>query len=199
MLPQNGTLKKSKKNNSKSKPDLAQGLRYLFVNELQEIYCVEKALTKAIPKIIKKATADDLVEALTRHLDVTKVHVTILDEIFSSIGEKKDPQKCKAMSDLIKKTKEVIKETEAGRVRDAGIIASMQKVEHYEIAAYGTLCNFAEVLRETHAYPLLNEILMQEKVANEKLSEIAATNINAKVTNTEEAVDFTIEIPAPIL
>lgn len=195
-LSQNGTLKN---NNGKSEDDITQGIRCLFINELQEIYWAEKALLKAIPKIIRKANADELVKALIRHFDVTKEQETKLEEIFSAIGEKKKAKKCRAMSGLIRELKEGMKKTKTGRVRDAGIIAAIQKIEHYEIAAYGTLCNCAKILQQTDTGALLAEILDQEKVADEKLSEIAESFKIVKVANTEEIAGITIEISAPIM
>jgi ferritin-like metal-binding protein YciE len=195
-LHQNGTLKK---NTGKSEAGITKGLRCLFVNELQEIYWAEKALVKAIPKIIKRATADDVIKALARHLEITKEHVTRIEEIFSAIDEKKKPKKCRVISGLIREAKEVMKETKAGSVRDAGIISAIQKIEHYEIATYGTLCNCAKILQQTDAFVLLTEILIQEKVADEKLTEIAGSFIIVKATNTEEVAGITIEISSPIL
>jgi ferritin-like metal-binding protein YciE len=146
---------------TKAKPGAAKGLHDLFVNELKDIYWAEKALTKAIPVMIKNATADELVEALTGHLEVTKEHITRLED------------------------------TEEGMVRDAGIIAASQKAEHYEIASYGTLCSFAKTLGESEAAALLLETLDEEKEADVKLSEIAESFINmeavVEVTDEESA------------
>lgn len=193
---QNGTLNKK---TGKSKTGITQGLRRLFVKELQEIYWAEKALVKAIPKIIRKATAGDLVKALSRHLDVTKEHVKRLDEIFSTTAEKKKAQKSRAMSGLIREVKEVMKGTKTGWVRDAAIISAIQKIEHYEIATYGTLCNCAKILQQSEVYAILNEILSQEKIADEKLSEIAESFITVKVAASDKVAGLTIEISAPIL
>lgn len=177
---QRGTSKKSSDKKEKSESDVAQGLRELFVEELKDIYWAEKALTKAIPKMIKNASSDELVEALTGHLDVTVEQVTRLEEVFSSIGEKPQAKKCEAMDGLIKEAGEIMQNTEKGMVRDAGIILAGQKVEHYEIATYGTLCSFAKTLGEDEAASLLEETLNEEKEADEKLSEIAESFINAE-------------------
>src|ERR1043166_8609300 len=119
---QNGTLKKNKGTAGITEPGIEQqSLHSLFVDELQDIYWGEKALNKAIPKLIKKTTSVILVEALYRHLDVSKEHVTKLEEIFSAISEKQELKKCKAISGLIKEAKEIMKKTETGMVRDAGI------------------------------------------------------------------------------
>ena len=177
---QNGTRKHGKANGGKAKPDTAQGLRDLFVEELKDIYWAEKALTKAIPKMIKNTTAPQLIEALTGQLEVTKEHIARLEEVFSSIGEKAVAKKCEAIEGLTKEAEEIMQDTEKGMVRDAGIILAGQKVEHYEIATYGTLCTFAKTLGENDAASLLHETLEQEKEANEKLSEIAESFINAE-------------------
>jgi ferritin-like metal-binding protein YciE len=173
---------------TKAKPGAAKGLHDLFVNELKDIYWAEKALTKAIPVMIKNATADELVEALTGHLEVTKEHVTRLDKVFSLIDEKAVAKKCEAMAGLIEEAKGIIEDTEEGMVRDAGIIAASQKAEHYEIASYGTLCSFAKTLGESEAAALLQETLDEEKEADVKLSEIAESFINmeAVVEDTDE-------------
>ncbi len=187
--PQNGNTKQSNGSAEKAKPGAAKDLRDLFVDELKDIYWAEKALTKAIPKMIKNATAPELVDALKGHLDVTTIHVTRLEEVFSSIGEKATAKKCEAMEGLIKEAEEIIEGTEVGMVRDAGIIAAGQKVEHYEIATYGTLCSFAKTLGENDAAYLLQETLDEEIEADEKLTEIAENFINIDAAENEEEVD----------
>ncbi len=175
---QNGTHKATASAPVKSKSDAAQGLRELFIDELKDIFWAEKALTKALPKMIKNATTDELVEALKAHLDETKNHVTRLEQVFEAIGEKAVAKKCEAMAGLIKEAGEILESTEVGVVRDAGIIAAGQKVEHYEIATYGTLCTFAKTLGEDKAASLLAETLNEEIHADEKLSAIAEASIN---------------------
>lgn len=167
-----------KSSKKQSKSEVAQGLRGLFVDELKDIYWAEKALTQAIPKMIDKATDEELVEALTKHLQETREHVTRLEEVFSSIGEKAEAKECKAMVGLIKEAEEIMKSTEEGMVRDAGIISAAQKVEHYEIATYGTLYAFANTLGEEDAADMLEETLEEEKAADETLSGIAESSIN---------------------
>lgn len=169
----------------KSKSDAAQGLRDLFVDGLKDIYWAEKELTKAIPKMIKNATSDELVEALTTHLEETKTQVTRLEEVFLSIGEKATAKKCEAMAGLTKEAGEIMEDTEVGVVRDAGIIFAGQKIEHYEIATYGTLASFARVLGEDEAASLLEETLNEEKAADEKLSEIS-DSINVDAADDED-------------
>ena len=165
-------------NQVKAKSGAAHGLRTLFVNELKDIYWAEKALVKALPKMIKNATADELVKALTGHLEITKEHVTRLEEVFSCLSEKAEAIKCEAMEGLIKEAEDIMENTEEGMVRDAGIILAGQKVEHYEIATYGTLRSFAKTLGEDEAADLLEETLEEEKEADEKLSKIAESFIN---------------------
>ncbi|MBK5285129.1 MAG: ferritin-like domain-containing protein [Bacteroidia bacterium] len=183
---QNGTHKSGSQNRVKAKPNAAQGLRGLFTDELKDIYWPEKELTEAIPKMIENATADELAEALTGHLEVTREHVTRLEKVFSSIGEKAVEKKCEAMEGLMKEAEEIMEHTKKGMVRDAGIISAAQKVEHYEIATYGTLCTFAKTLGENEAASLLHETLEEEKEADEKLSEIAESFINVGAADADE-------------
>ena len=164
----------------KSDSGVADGLRGLFVDELKDIYWAEKALTKAIPMMIENATSSDLTAALTKHLGETKNHVTRLESVFSSIGEEAETKKCEATAGLIKEAEEIMESTEKGVVRDAGIISAAQKVEHYEIATYGTLRTFAKTLGEDKAMALLQETLDEEKGADHKLTEIAMAHINVE-------------------
>jgi len=182
---QNGTHKAAASAPVKASSDAAQGLRDLFVDQLKDIYWAEKALTKALPKMVKNATTDELVEALKAHLEETKNHVIRLEQVFEAIGEKAVAKKCLAMEGLINEAQEIMESTETGVVRDAGIISAGQKVEHYEIATYGTLCTFAKTLGEDKAASLLAETLHEEKKADEKLSEIAESAINVEAAAME--------------
>ena len=185
------TVAKTKQTNKKevkSKIDEGQGLRNLLVTELKDIYWAEKELTKALPKMIKNATASELVDALTEHLEETKEQVTRLEEVFYLLEEKQIAKKCEAMSGLIKEAQEIMAENEKGSIRDAAIILAGQKVEHYEIATYGTLCAFAKILGENEVVALLEETLKEEKGADEKLSEIAESTINIQAVNEDEGV-----------
>jgi ferritin-like metal-binding protein YciE len=173
--------KSSGKNNSKE----ASGLRELFVTELKDIYWAEKALVKALPKMAKKATSEELVAAIQDHLAVTEKQVERLEKVFEVIGEKAVGKKCEAMNGLIEEAEEIMKETEEGVVRDAGIISAAQKVEHYEIASYGTLVAFANTLGETKAGELLHQTLEEEKQTDELLSGIAETSINLQAVEEE--------------
>ena len=167
----------------KSNSDVADGLRELFVDELKDIYWAEKALTNAIPKMINNATSGDLIQALTKHLAETQNQVARLESVFRSIGEEAETKKCEAMSGLIKEAEEIMEGTEEGVVRDAGIISAAQKVEHYEIATYGTLRTFAKTLGEDEAMSLLQQSLDEEKGADHKLTEIAESHINAEAAD----------------
>ena len=169
----------------KEKADAAQGLRELFVAELKDIFWSENELIKAIPKMIQNATADELAEALTNHLEETREQVTRLEEVFSSIDEQPEAKKCEAMEGLIKEAEEIMENTKQGAVRDAGIISAAQKIEHYEIATYGTLCSFANILGEDMAASLLEETLIEEKEADEKLTEIALSSINIEAAGDD--------------
>jgi len=179
-FPLNGAFKRNKRKAKKKDHDPNKGLRKLFIDEIQDIYRAEKALAKAFPKMIKNATAVLLVDALIGHLEATQKHVTKLEGAFPFTGEKWESKKTKVMSCLIKDARSIIKGTEDALVRDAAIISAVQKIEHYEIATYGTLCSFANALGETEASILLHEILTEEKAVNERLSELAELGINAE-------------------
>jgi ferritin-like metal-binding protein YciE len=162
-------------------------LMTLFENELKDIYWAEKALVKALPKMAKKASSDRLVEALENHLEETEGHVTKLERVFELIGKKAVAKKCEAMDGLIKEGEEIMKESEEGPMRDAGIISASQKVEHYEIASYGTLRVFARTLNlDEEVATILDEILDEEKNADVSLTEIAESTINVEAAMEEE-------------
>jgi ferritin-like metal-binding protein YciE len=147
-----------------------------------DIYWAEKALTKAIPKMAKNATSPDLKEALESHLAQTHEQVGRVEMVFEIIGKKATAKKCEAMDGLIKEGEEIMEECEQGPMRDAGIISAGQKIEHYEIASYGTLCQFAETLGFTEAADLLEQTLNEEEDADEKLTEIAVSTVNAEAS-----------------
>lgn len=183
---QTSNLKESEKKESPTKKSLQSSqLMQLFENGLKDIYWAEKALTKAIPKMIEQATSGELIEALTHHLEETQVHTTRVEEIFATFDKKAEAEKCEAMAGLLKEAEEIMEDSEEGAMRDAGIIAAAQKVEHYEIASYGTLRQFAETLRITRAVSLLQATLDEEKAANDKLTEVAKSTINIEASKTE--------------
>jgi ferritin-like metal-binding protein YciE len=185
--PKKAAAKKSAA--KKSGSDIAQGLRQLFEDELKDIYWAEKALTKAIPKMIKNATSDELIEALEDHLEVTRNQVARCEQAFEILGKPARAKKCEAMDGLTKEAEEIMSSTEKGVVRDAGIISAAQKVEHYEIASYGTLCAFAKTLGEDEIAQLMEQTLNEEKEADQNLTAVAETSINVEAAeegNEEE-------------
>ncbi len=174
---------KSSSNSSQStktpaKSDAAKNLKDLFEDSLKDIFWAEKALTKELPKMQKNATDEKLKKALSDHLAQTQEHVVRLEKVFESMGKKAVAKKCDAMTGIIEEGNGIVEETQPGPVRDAGIIAAAQKVEHYEIATYGTLAAFAKVLKEETALKLLLMTLAEEKKADELLTSIADTTLN---------------------
>lgn len=161
-------------------------LMKLFEDELKDIYWAEKALTKAIPKMIKNATSEELIEALENHLEETKLQVSRVEQVFEVIGKKATAKKCEAMEGLIKEAEAIMEECEEGAMCDAGIISAAQKVEHYEIATYGTLRQFAETLGLDDAVELLKATLDEEKAADAKLTEVAVSAVNVQASQEEE-------------
>ncbi len=162
-------------------------LNELFLDELKDIYWAEKHLAKALPKMAKAATSDELRAAIENHLSETENQITRLEDAFASIGEKAVAVKCEAMAGLLKEGEEIISETEKGSVtRDAGIISAAQKIEHYEIASYGTLKTLASVLGYGEAAELLDSTLQEEKICDSLLTQIAEAGINQK-SKTEKA------------
>lgn len=154
-------------------------LQELFMNELRDIYWAEKHLVKALSKMEKAASSDELATAFSDHLAVTQEQVSRLEQVFEMLGEKPRGKKCEAMEGLVKEGEEVVDETEKGSAtRDAGLIISAQKVEHYEIAAYGGLTQLAKTLGKDDVAAILGEILEEEKEADELLTNIAEGSIN---------------------
>jgi len=174
------TAKTSTEKKTPAKSDAAKELEDLFEDSLKDIYWAEKALVKALPKMQKNATDETLKEAIGQHLVETKEHVSRLEATFESIGVKAQSKKCDAMQGLLDEADSIIEETEPGTVRDAGIIAAAQKVEHYEIATYGTLAAFAKVLNEKEALANLLSTLEEEKNCDSLLTQLADTNLNSK-------------------
>jgi len=169
----------------KPKSSAAEGLRELFVDSLKDIYWAEKALTKALPKMAKNATTESLVEAIDEHTAVTEEQVARVEKIFELLGKKAVAKKCEAMDGLIKEGQDIMESTAPGPVRDAGIIAASQKIEHYEIATYGTLCAFSKTLGEDEITGILEEILAEEKEADSILTDAAYNAINFEAAGEE--------------
>lgn len=174
------------KNQKKAKSGAAKGLHELFQEELKDIYWAEKALLKSMPKLVKNATSKELVSALESHMKQTENQIGRLEQVFESIGMQPEAKKCESMEGLIKEAEEILSETEIGMVRDAAIIAAAQKIEHYEIASYGTLSSFAHTLDEMDAFDLLEETLDEEKETDMLLTEIAESSINIEAIEDDE-------------
>jgi ferritin-like metal-binding protein YciE len=153
-------------------------LRDAFVDEIRDIYHAEKQLLKALPKLAKATTSEELRTALTDHLAETENQVSRLEQVFELIGEKPETKTCAGMAGIIEEGSDVLGQ-ESGAVLDALIIASAQRAEHYEIAAYGTVAAWAEGLGLSDAAELLRETLDEEKAADETLTAIAEAGINA--------------------
>ncbi|HXO05070.1 MAG TPA: ferritin-like domain-containing protein [Candidatus Sulfotelmatobacter sp.] len=162
-------------------------LMNLFVDELKDLYSAESQLIKALPKMAKAATSDDLRAGFEHHLDQTKEHARRIEEICAELGEKPTGKKCGGMEGLIGEGKEMMDEFE-GDLLDAALISAAQRVEHYEIAAYGTVRTYAELLNQDRAVELLEETLEEEKETDQKLTELAAT-INVEAVNAEGSED----------
>jgi ferritin-like metal-binding protein YciE len=155
-------------------------LKELYVDELRDIYDAENQLTKALPKMAKAATSDELRSGFEDHLEQTMHHVERLDQIFEALGEKPTGKKCKGMQGLLAEGKEMIEEDMEGEAKDAGLISAAQRVEHYEIAAYGCVRTYANILGESEAASLLEKTLDEEKETDEKLTGLAeAINLEA--------------------
>ena len=158
-------------------------LTELFMEELRDIYGAEKQLSQALPKMKKAATSPDLAMAFEDHLRVTQNQITRLEQIFEAVGRRPDAKKCEGMEGLIKEGESVIQDTEAGSAtRDVGLIVSAQKVEHYEIAAYGSLRQLARTIDKENVSRLLEETLQEEKETDMLLSNLAETLINQEAS-----------------
>jgi ferritin-like metal-binding protein YciE len=150
-----------------------------FMEELRDIYGAEKQLTKALPKLKNASTSPDLAMAFQDHLQVTQIQIERLEQIFELLNEKPEAKKCEGMEGLIKEGESVIEDTEAGSsTRDVGLIVSAQKVEHYEIAAYGSLRQLAKTIDKAEISKLLEQTLQEEKETDMLLSNLAETLIN---------------------
>jgi ferritin-like metal-binding protein YciE len=155
----------------------ATSLQELFVEELRDMYDGEKRILRALPKMAKAAESDQLQMAFNAHLKETERQVSRLEQVFRSIGETPRGKKCDGIMGIVEEGNHAIEELE-GPVLDAALIAGAQKVEHYEIASYGTLAHFAELLGHDRAKDLLGETLEEEKATDEKLSELAKSDVN---------------------
>ena len=161
-----------------AKKDAAKNLQDLFEDCLKDALWAENAVKDSLPLMVKNATSKALKTALEDHLKETKEQIKLLKEVFKSIDVKPEEEKCDAMEGILSEGEDILESTEPGPVRDAGIIAACQKVEHYEIASYGTMSNYAKILGHKEAKKLIDEILSQEKNADKLLSSLAKSEIN---------------------
>jgi ferritin-like metal-binding protein YciE len=155
-------------------------LNDLFVHEIKDLYSAEKQITKALPKMAKAATSEDLQQAFESHLQETEEHIARLEQIMGQFDIPTRGPKCKAMEGLIEEGKEVLEEDMEDDVRDAALICAAQRVEHYEIAGYGCARTFAELLGHSEAQEILQRTLDEEKATDEKLTQIAMQHVNAE-------------------
>ena len=163
---------------------MAEGLKELYIDELKDLYSAENQLVKALPKMAKAATSDELRQGFEEHLEQTKGHVQRLEQIFKALGESPKGKKWKGMAGLIEEGSEMTEEDFDGSVLDAGLIGAAQRVEHYEIAAYGTARSFAEELGESEHVSLLEATLSEEEATDEKLTELSQ-EINKQANSAE--------------
>lgn len=163
----------------------------LFLDEIRDLYDAEKQLTKALPKMAKASSSTELRTAFEDHFKQTEGHVERLEEIFEALGEKGTGKKCAAMTGLIKEGDELVSEMESGPVRDAGLIAAAQKVEHYEISGYGSARTHAQILGNSEAVSLLEETLGEEKETDSKLNDLAENMINEEAAGTGGGAETT--------
>jgi ferritin-like metal-binding protein YciE len=162
-----------------------KALKELYVDELKDLYNAETQLVKALPKMAKAASSEELRNGFEEHLEQTKGHVSRLEQIFESLGETPKGKKCKGMEGLVEEGSEIIEEDLEPSAKDAGLIGAAQRVEHYEIAAYGTVKAFAQTLGQSEHASLLEETLEEEKETDEKLTELAK-QINSQAGSTED-------------
>lgn len=157
--------------------------RDFFVDELKDILWAEKALLKALPKMRKAATGKEVAASFDSHLSETEAQIATLEQVFELMGEKPATKKCDAMEGLISETESIISDTDKGTaIRDAGLILAAQKVEHYEIATYGTLAAFADAMEEPKVAKLLRSILRDEKKSDKTLTVLALESVNEEAS-----------------
>jgi ferritin-like metal-binding protein YciE len=145
----------------------------LFVEELKDLYSAETQITKALPKMLKAATSEDLQSAFQHHLKETEGQIHRLEQVFDKLGTSPKGKTCEGIKGVLEEGEEMLKETEKGPVRDIALISAAQRVEHYEMAAYGTVRNYAEHLERPQIVQALDATLTEEKAADKKLTEIA--------------------------
>jgi ferritin-like metal-binding protein YciE len=161
-------------------------LQQLYTDELRDLYNAESQLLKALPKMAKAASSQDLKDAFAKHLEQTKGHVERLEEVFEELGEKPKGKTCRAMKGLVEEGSEILKQDGDESVIDAGIIVAAQKVEHYEIAGYGSVRTFAHLLGQNKAAELLQTTLDEESETNELLNRLAESVVNPEALMDSE-------------
>ena len=183
-MPKTATGRTAKKSAApKSTEEIQSSLLEFFTDALKDIYWAEKHLVKALPKMKKAATSEELQEAIENHLEETKGHVERLEEVFELLEVKPQAKKCDAMAGILEEGDGIVDETEDGSAtRDVGIILAAQKVEHYEIATYGGLTQLAKTLGRDDIAEILHETLSEEKAADELLTSIAESGVNYEAT-----------------
>ncbi|HEY9014124.1 MAG TPA: ferritin-like domain-containing protein [Gemmatimonadales bacterium] len=159
----------------------------LLVHELQDLYNAENQILKALPKMIKAASHPELQQAFEEHLEQTEGQVERLDQVFKLLGVPAKGKKCEGMAGLIEEGKKVMEEDAEPEVMDAALIAAAQKVEHYEIASYGCVCTYAEMLGYDQVHDLLGQNLDEEETTDEKLTVLAETVVNVEAEEAEDA------------
>jgi ferritin-like metal-binding protein YciE len=164
---------------------MKNGLHELFLDELADMYSAEQQLTKALPKLAKAAHSEELREAFEMHLEETENHVSRLEQVFESLDETPKKMKCKGIEGILDEGKEIMAQHKSSEELDAALISAAQKTEHYEIASYGCLCTWAEQMGHNQAFNLLKENLVEEKAADEKLTEIAKSSANVEAEHAE--------------
>jgi ferritin-like metal-binding protein YciE len=179
-MAKNKSNRMSSNEETESESPMDNDLHELFLDELADLYSAEQQLTKALPKLAKAAQSDELREALEQHLEETEEHISRLEQVAESLDETLKKKTCKAMKGLVEEGEEIVKEQKDSSALDAGIIAACQKVEHYEIASYGTVCAWAEQMGHDDALKLLRQTEEEETAADEKLTEIAETIANER-------------------
>jgi ferritin-like metal-binding protein YciE len=155
-------------------------IKDLYIHELKDLYSAEKQLLKAIPKMAKAATNQELGDGFREHLEQTKKHVERLERVLGAHGHSTRGPKCRGMEGIVAEGAEMIEEEGDAEVKDAGLIAAAQRVEHYEMAGYGTARTYAELLKDQEGAKLLSQTFEEEKQTDEKLSELAKSTINVK-------------------
>jgi ferritin-like metal-binding protein YciE len=163
-------------------------LKELYLDELEDLYDAEKRIVKALPKVAEAASDQGLRSALMHHLEQTKGHISRLEQVFRGLGQSAKAKTCNGMKGILSEGEDTIDGIDDPAVRDAGIIAAAQRVEHYEIAAYGTVRKWAEQLNDVQGARMLEEILQEEKEADKKLSGIAVNGANPRAEGMSPAI-----------